>query len=125
MITAGLGISEGAIVLFCASQDGRLKLALGLDFVNERLVFDPEREIRIKDDGSVDAVDHGLMRLRFFRGLVLNGRTEVVKADTGERLGRTDAYVGMNIDVNGTIENLDAAITSLTQIRTTRAAPQA
>ena len=125
MITAALGISEGAIVLFCASQDGRLKLALGLDFVNERLVFDPEREIRIKDDGSVDAVDHGLMRLRFFRGLVLNGRTEVVRADTGERLGRTDAYVGMNIDLNGTIENLDAAIASLTEIRTTRAAPQA
>jgi hypothetical protein len=83
------------------------------------------REIRIMDDGSIDAVDHGLMRLRFFRGLVLNGRTEVVRADTGERLGRTDVYVGMNIDLNGTIENLDVAIASLTEIRTTRAAPHA
>jgi hypothetical protein len=57
-------------VLYCSSLDKRLNLGLGLDFENERLRFDPERDIRICDDGSVEALDHEMVRLRFLRGMV-------------------------------------------------------
>jgi hypothetical protein len=122
LTVAAMAVRAGTLILFCQSADRRLQLALGLNFSDERLVFDPEREMRIKDDGSVVAVDHAIMRLRFFRGMVGNGRTEVLRSDSGERLGRTDAYVSMNLDIRGTFENLDRAIAKLQAMRASRVA---
>ena len=59
-------VTKGLAVLHCASLDGPVQLALVLDFDHERLGFDPERDVRISDDGSVEAVDHAMMRLRSF-----------------------------------------------------------
>src|SRR5262245_54993821 len=95
---AQLAISDGVAVLYCVSPDERLHLAVGLDFANERLVFQPTGGTKIVDDGSVSTIDHSIVRLRFFREMLLNGRTEVYNADSGERLGRTDAFVATNID---------------------------
>ena len=61
------------------------------------------------------------MRVRFYRGMILNGRTEVYNVETGERLGRTDAFVAMNIDLGTTIENLDAMLAELRAERERRA----
>jgi hypothetical protein len=119
-----IGITKGAVILYCVSSDKRLKLALGLDFANERLVFDPEGGISVTDDGSVEAVDHEITAMEYFRGMILNGRTEVISAETGERLGRTDAFVGVNIDLTGTIDNLDRTIAKLKEERNARTATQ-
>jgi hypothetical protein len=108
-------------VLCCVSPDRRLELGLVLDFEHERLGFDPERDIRIEDDGSVEAVDHAIMRLRFLRGMVSNGRTEVRDAATGRRIGRTDPCIPMNIDPQGTFENIEAGIRRLETNRAARA----
>ena len=116
----GFAVTPGVLVLFCVSGDGRVRLGLGFDFANERLAFDPERGMLIADDRSVESVDHAIMRLRFFGGMVLNGRTEVFDASTGVRLGRTDAYIGMNIDLGATIETLDHGIAELETVRKQR-----
>ena len=58
-------ITGGVAVLYCVSPDERLHLAVGLDFANERLVFQPTGGTHIVDDGSVSTIDHAIMRLRF------------------------------------------------------------
>jgi hypothetical protein len=114
LVVTKIGSAPGTLILFCASSDARLRLTLALDFANERLIFDPERDVRVGDDGSARAVEYALVLLRFFRCMVLNGRTEVLRADTGERLGRTDAYIGLNIELKAVVEDVDRSIARLT-----------
>lgn len=116
-----LTVKKGLAVLYCASLDRRLQLALVLDFEQERLGFDPERDVRIDDDGSVEAVDHAILRLRFLRGMISNGRTEVRDAATGRRIGRTDPCIPMNIDPQKTVDNIETQIAKLETERATRA----
>ena len=54
--------------------------------------------------------------------MLLNGRTEVYNADSGERLGRTNAFVGTNIDLGASIENIDTALEELKAERALRVA---
>jgi hypothetical protein len=44
------------------------------------------------------------------RWLIVNGQREVWNAESDELLGRTDPYVPMNIDIGGTVKNLDQNI---------------
>jgi hypothetical protein len=85
------------------------------------LGFNPERDVRINDDGSVEATDHAMMRLRFLRGMISNGRTEVRDAATGRRIGRTDPCILMNIDPQKTLDNIEAQMTRLEAERAARA----
>ena len=111
--------AEGVVTLVCEADDGRWRVPLGLDFANERLIFQPQAG-RVIDDGSPDAVEHRIKAVRFLRGLVLNGRVEVL-AD-GELLGRTDAAVFANIDLPETVAHLDAITASLLAERDRRRA---
>lgn len=117
-------VGSGLILLECESQDRRFRAAVALDFANERFIFDPQNETTILDDGSPQAIEYAITRLRFIRGMVLNGRTEAVNANTGERLGITNPNIPVNIDVNRTIENLDSALTELRAERARRELPQ-
>lgn len=114
-------IKNGLAVLYCVSPDRRLQVALTLDFEHERLGFDPERDTHIKDDDSVEAIDHAMMRMRFLRGMISNGRTEVRDAATGRRIGRTDPCIPMNIDPLDTFENIEKRMTALEAERAKRA----
>jgi hypothetical protein len=117
-----LTITKGLGVLYCVSLDRRLQLALTLDFAHERLGFDAEHGIRIKADDSVEAIDHAIMRLRFLRGMISNGRTEVRDAATGRRIGRTDPCLPVNIDPQRTIDNIETQMKSLGTERAARSA---
>ena len=70
--------TKGVVTLICTSSDQRLRLTLVLDFGSERLPFDPERQIVVVDDGSVETIDHAIVRPKFIEALVLNGRLEVL-----------------------------------------------
>jgi hypothetical protein len=91
-----------------------------LDFANERLEFDPISDVRIHDDGSVEAIDHEIRRLRVIRAHLGNGRTEIYRADTRDRLGRTDPFIPFNIDLIETFESIDSALDRLDQEREKR-----
>ena len=86
-------------------------------FASERLAFQPDGGMRLVDDGSVACVDHAITRIKFIRGMVMNGRTEVLNAETGKLLGRTDPCVPVNIDPAATMDNLDGILETLTQER--------
>jgi hypothetical protein len=115
------GVTAGLIVLYCVSKDRRFHIAFGLDVANERLTVQPDRGTQIVDDGSPETIDHAIMRTRFFRAMLLNGRTEVYDADTGRRLGRTDAFLASNIDLSASIDNLDRVISEMREERARRA----
>ena len=51
--------------------------------------------------------------LQLLKELLCNGALEVLVSDTGERLGRTDAYIGHNIDLAGSLENIDRRLVQL------------
>lgn len=119
-----LGVGKGRAVLNCQSPDGRLRIGLLLDFEGERLGFDPECDVHISDDGSPEAVDHAIARLRFLRGMISNGRTEVRDAATGRRLGRTDPCIPTNIDPGRSIENIAKRILQLETERVSRMTQQ-
>jgi hypothetical protein len=40
----------------------------------------------------------------------LNGQLEAWNSATGELLGRADPYIGVNIDLGGTVRSLDAEV---------------
>ena len=117
--------TKGVAVLTCNSSDKRLRLVLILDFGNERLPFDPEQQIVVIDDGSVETIDYAITRTKFIEALVSNGRLEVLNATTRERLGRTDPCIPVNIVPGATMENLAASITRLNEERKRRSATSA
>jgi hypothetical protein len=95
------------LVLKCESDDGLVQALLVLNFGEERLEFDPFEHFRVGDDGSPRAVRHGLDGVGIRRALLLNGQLEIWDAESGALLGRTDPYVGVNIDLPGTASGLE------------------
>ena len=50
---------------------------------------------------------------RFAQDLLCNGSLEVYSADSETLLGRTDPYIGHNIDLAGSVANIDRSIEQL------------
>jgi hypothetical protein len=94
--------TAGKLALRCRSDDRILEMVLCLNFAAERLEFDPERGAGIRDDGSVAAAEKALGLLGFIRGLYSNGELEVWESDRQALLGRCDAYIPLNIDLQAT-----------------------
>ena len=117
-----IGIGSGNIDLLLKSGDGTLTARLGLDFQSERLRHEPlEDSLVLKDDGSVNAANSAMDRLRLIRGLILSGQLEVWDCDRAELLGRRDHYIAHDIDPTRTIENIDHALKHLGQVAAFRA----
>ncbi len=95
------------LVLKSESDDGLVEALLILNFGEERLEFDPFEHFSVGDDGSPRAVRHGLDGVGMRRALLLNGQLEVWDAESGALLGRTDPYVGVNIDLSATANGLE------------------
>jgi hypothetical protein len=76
----------------------RALIILHLDFVKERLSLDPLTDVRwARDDGSVEAAEAEAELKRFQYELLANGRLRLVNAETGEVIGRKDAYIPVNM----------------------------
>jgi len=123
MVTEAADVVDGRLVLKIPSVDGILIALLQLDFARERLVFDPFEHLAVRDDGTPKAVRYRVEALSVQRALVLNGQLEVWNSATGELLGRTDPYVGVNIDLGGTVRNLDAEVARLKEEEQRRLTP--
>ena len=100
----------GVIQVTCRSADTLVELMFGLDFHEGRILADPEMDIRIRDDGTATSFDHAAEHQRFRKLYYLNGELEILNAETGERLGRCDPFLPLNIDLSGTDKMIEEAI---------------
>jgi len=112
----------GWISLLCDSGDGLLRARVVLNFAEERLFMDPIDWIDTRDDGTPQAIDRRIDRIRMLRGLLLNGELEAWNSENQTLLGRTDPYVFTNVDLARSVESLDGEVGQLEQERTLRAA---
>ncbi|MBL7071089.1 MAG: hypothetical protein ISS26_02820 [Candidatus Omnitrophica bacterium] len=82
-----------------------------LDFIQERIDFDPTSSIRAaKDDGSVLMAEYSLEINRFLKRYWGNGILELWDGKDGKCLGYSDAFIPVNIDLRGTIDNFNQRI---------------
>jgi hypothetical protein len=123
LVQADLFDSELDAAKELPSADGILIALLQLDFARERLAFEPFEDLAVRDNGTPKAIRYGIEALSVQRALVLNGQLEVWSSATGELLGRTDPYVGVNIDLGGTVRNLDAEVVKLKEEEQRRLTP--
>jgi hypothetical protein len=100
-------VTDGTVILQCVTSNGYVELLIGLDVGKEYLVFDPFKSIGYRDDASDDCILSQIDVIALMRGLILNGVLEVWDAVRNRQLGRTDPYVGVNIDLSKTIEGYD------------------
>jgi hypothetical protein len=108
-----LDVESGVIWLRCDFPSGRLQMLLGLDVGEEYLHFDPEDHVALIPELTPEGLKARRDHILLLRGLLRNGQLEVTDADTGARLGRTDAYIGQNIDLGATLRNFDKQLTEI------------
>lgn len=108
-----LEATAGQLVILCNSADKCVRALLSLNFSEERLEFDPDQGVEIRDDGSSRAVRDQLDRITFIKGLCANAQIEVWDADHESLLGRCDPFIPVNIDLDDTLDNLDRLIKEL------------
>jgi hypothetical protein len=100
-------VAGGAKVVF-RRPDSLVAFHVLLDIRNERLEFEIERDLEIFDDGSPEAMEVAASAVQFRKDYYMNGRLRMVDAETGELLGRKDAFLPVNLIVRP--EGFDAEI---------------
>lgn len=85
-------------------------VVMGLDFKNERILFDPCNCFSLKDDRSIKSVQYAIDFNEFLKVYYCNGILELWNADSGELLGYTDPFLPCNIDSTRTFANFDKNI---------------
>lgn len=78
------------------SPDDLVEMIFILDFENERLIFDWQRGLVGRDDGSPDAANHAAELNRFVLEYVGNGELHLFDSETSKLLSRLDAFIPTN-----------------------------
>ena len=97
--------ADGIVLLECISKNDLVSVMIGLDFPNERLLFDPINGVASQDDGSVEAAEFAADVQRFIGKYFCNGSLEAWDPNEEICIGRCDPYVPTNIDLGRTYEN--------------------
>jgi hypothetical protein len=79
------------------SLQGDVAFRFALDFDAERIVFDLLADIAVRDTGTAQSAERVREVRRFWQDYFGNGQLYIVNADTGELIGRKDAYVPLNM----------------------------
>lgn len=106
-------VEDGTVWIVCTNPPETAHVLLGLSLADELLIFEPDDHVAISGGSTVDALAARRDRLRLLRWLLGNGELEVSNAETGELLGRTDAYIGQNIDLGRSFDKIDRLISDL------------
>ena len=101
-----LEVANGVMGIECAKIP-LASVVVGLDFKNERILFDPCNYFSLKDDQSPQAVQYAIDFNEFLRVYYCNGIVELWNADSGELLGYKDPFLPCNIDLTRTLANFD------------------
>lgn len=108
-ITGG-GWVQGGLILDSRSREGTVELQVALDFVAEKLHFDPMRGFKINKAREVPArVQDELAALRFLRCILSNGHLEIWDRVEESRLGCSESYIPLNCFVNTEFFNAEVA----------------
>ena len=92
---------EGGLILDFISPAGTVMLRTRLDFLEEKLHFDPMRGFTISQDRTNhQQVQEELAALRFQRCILSNGHLEIWDSCTTKRLGCSEEYLPLNCFVN-------------------------
>lgn len=100
MIPVAADVAEAALKLLYRSPDNLIDFEFELHFDNERLVFDLDRGLKIRDDGSARAARNIADLRRFQLNYIGNGELHVYDADTRSLLSRVDAFIPVNCWAN-------------------------
>lgn len=96
-----LGHSGNLVHMHFESLRGDVKFRFSLDFGQERIVFDVFHDIEVRDTGSADSAERVHEVRRFEQNYFGNGQLHIVEADTCVLLGRKDAFIPMNMYLDG------------------------
>jgi hypothetical protein len=110
---AAASLEDGVLWLVCRAESGALEAVIGLDLPNELLLFDPERGVGIRHGTDPPSIRARIDGLQLLKDLLCNGSLEIHSADTGTPLGRTAPYIGHNIDLAGSVANIDRSMEQL------------
>jgi hypothetical protein len=95
---AALNGQNGKLVhLQFESQQGDVKFRFALDFGTERIQFDLFHDISVCDTGSAESAGRVHEIKRFWQDYFGNGQLHIINTDTGELIGRKDAYLPTNM----------------------------
>lgn len=83
------------------SLQGDVEFRCSLDFDAERIQFDIFRDVGVRDKGTAESAERVHEVKRFEQDYFGNGQLHIVNADTGELVGRKDAYLPLNMFLDG------------------------
>ena len=92
---------NGKLVISYTTKDDLISFRFWLDFANERLHFDIERDLAAADSGSLQSAENMAELARFTWDYWRNGKLVITDTETGERLSRKDAFVPVNVILRG------------------------
>jgi len=96
-----LGYVGKLLQLHFESLQGDIEVDFALDFENERIVFDTFDGVGIRDMGTAESAARIHEVRRFSHDYFGNGQLHIVETDTGKLIGRKDAFVPMNMYLDG------------------------
>lgn len=84
------------LLLVYRSTDDLVEFHFTLDFAEERIRFEWDKDIHWEDDGSAVAADHAAALWRFVLEYVGNGELHFYDSETQSLLGRVEAFIPNN-----------------------------
>jgi hypothetical protein len=96
-----LGHSGSVVQMHFESLQGDVKFRFSLDFGQERIIFDVFQDIAVRDTGSAASAVRVHEVRRFEQDYFGNGQLHILEADTGALIGRKDAFIPMNMYLDG------------------------
>jgi hypothetical protein len=92
-----VGQNGKLVHLHFESPQGDVSFGFALDFGAERIQFDLFRDIGVCDTGSAESAERIHEARRFWQDYFGNGQLHIVNTDSGELIGRKDAYIPLNM----------------------------
>jgi hypothetical protein len=83
------------------SQQGDIQFRVSLDFGGERIIFDVFSDIDVRDTGTAESAERIHEVRRFWQDYFGNGQLRIVGTDTEELIGRKDAFIPVNMYLDG------------------------
>lgn len=100
MHPVGVFAANQRLHLRYGSEDELVLLSFALDPADERLIFEWDGGVEVRDDGAPDAALHAAEIARFLDAYLGNGELHIYDAETGQQLSRKDAFIPVNFMPN-------------------------